>query len=97
MRRCHACGEEWAEAHQPGREEACLKCAADMHCCRNCEFYDTSRGDDCVLRNTDPPVDKQRWNDCYEFRLADRPDPGSGPSPDRNEDLKKKWDSLFKD
>ena len=98
MKFCHACGAEWEEAHEPGRQEACLKCGADMHCCRNCGYYDTSRGDDCQLRNTDPPVEKERWNDCPEFRLAQRKNSLAEHTPAQDKDeLKKKWNSLFKE
>ena len=67
-----------------------------MHCCRNCKFYDVSRGDDCNLRNTDPPGDKVRWNDCSEFQIAN-PDPRRNPPKISKADAKSKWDSLFKD
>ena len=97
MKICHQCKAEWVESHSPGRQETCLKCGADMHCCMNCKFYDPSRGDDCALNNTDPPRDKVRWNDCEEFVLKESSGINDPKGVDSKEDLKSKWDSLFKD
>ena len=99
MKTCHSCLQEWTESHSPGRQEVCLNCGADMHCCLNCKHYDTGRADDCALNHTDPPRDKARWNDCEEFMLADRKAPGKPQQSgaDKKQDFKSKWDSLFKD
>lgn len=97
MKTCHACGAEWTEKHEPGRGENCLECGADMYCCLNCRLYDPMKSGSCSSRTTDPPSDKAAANSCEEFLMADRP-AGTVPPPQaRREELKKKWDGLFRD
>lgn len=95
MKACHACGTPWEEQHNPGRMDRCLKCGADMHCCLNCKMYDPTKGGQCSSRTAEPPTDKVSVNSCDEFMIADRTGPIQS-SEDRQESLKDKWDSLFK-
>lgn len=96
MKTCHACGAVWEEKHDPGRNEVCLRCGADMHCCLNCRMYDRMKARQCSSATADPPTDKVVANSCDEFEMADRK--SAGPSPDdRKKALDEKWKSLFKD
>ena len=96
MKSCHACGAVWDEKHDPGRGETCLRCGADMHCCLNCRAYDPIKSGGCASRTADPLSDKAAANSCDDFVMADRPAGAARPAVDRRDDLKKKWDSLFK-
>ena len=97
MKACHACGAPWEERHDPGRNETCMNCGADMHCCLNCGLYDPMKSGQCASRTTDPPSDKKSTNSCDEFAMANRPAGAASPGEDRKKAFKDKWDSLFKD
>jgi len=93
MKKCHACGEEWggSPGSQPGREETCSKCGADLHCCLNCKLYDPSASRQCTSRTTEYVKDKEKRNFCEEFEFASK---GAGrPAP--GGDMDKKWKDLF--
>jgi len=95
LKTCHACGAVWQEKHEPGKNEACLRCGTDMHCCLNCRMYDPIKARRCTSATTDPPSEKETANSCEEFQMADRQ--SAGPSPmDRKKTLEEKWKDLFK-
>ena len=50
-----------------GRNDECPHCAADMHACKNCEFYDTSSHNDCREPVAEYVADKERGNFCDMF------------------------------
>jgi len=96
MKACHSCGAVWEEQHDPGRNEACLRCGADMHCCLNCLMYDRMKANQCSSRTADPPSDKAATNSCDEFQMADRKGAAAAPPVDRKKALEEKWEGLFK-
>jgi hypothetical protein len=95
MKACHACGQAWegSPGSQPGRDETCVKCGADMHVCLNCRLYDPSAHRECTSVSTEPPKNKEKRNFCEEFMMAGGAKGSSSPAgaPDQ----KKKWDDLF--
>ncbi len=96
MKKCHACGAAWeAKALQPGREETCLKCGADLHCCLNCRFYRPRMPQQCASPTTDNVQDKNKKNFCDEFEFSVTKVERMKHLPERKE-FKKKWDDLFK-
>jgi hypothetical protein len=96
MKRCRVCGAPWEEKHEPGKNESCMRCGADMHACRNCRLFDPLKARQCASMTADPPSDKESANDCDEFQLADREDPVSSKD-DRKKELDEKWKGLFKE
>jgi len=89
---CHACGQSYdgAPGTQPGRGETCVKCGADLYCCLNCSLFDPSAYQ-CTSRTTEPVKDKEKRNFCDEFQLGTK----AGGAQSSEDDMKKKWDSLF--
>jgi hypothetical protein len=77
MKSCHACGAEWAEKESPGFSAECPRCAAYLHCCRNCKFFAPGAHHDCREPQADPVADKEKRNTCEYFLFADRA-PGAG-------------------
>jgi hypothetical protein len=92
---CHTCGTAWegAPGTQPGRNETCARCGADLHCCLNCRLYDPSAHNQCRSRTTEPVKEKDKRNFCDEFEMTGGKSGGSGPPQD---DMQKKWNDLFK-
>ncbi|HVZ79972.1 MAG TPA: hypothetical protein VHE12_04125 [bacterium] len=94
MRKCHACGKPWegTPGSQPGRNETCAGCGADLHCCRNCRLYDPSVHNQCLSRTTEPVREKDKRNFCDEFEMGAK---GGGAAGPPKEDMEKKWKDLF--
>ena len=99
MKACHACGEPWegSAGSQPGKNETCGKCDADLHTCLNCRHHDPSVKNECRSRTAEPVKDKDRHNHCDEFQFADKGlgSPQSSGGGSKNE-MEKKWNDLFK-
>ncbi|MBN8549174.1 MAG: hypothetical protein J0M12_07675 [Deltaproteobacteria bacterium] len=69
---CYKCGAEQAlsDRRSVGRTESCLKCASDLHCCRNCSFYDEKAYNSCREPQADRVLEKNRSNFCDFFEFA---------------------------
>ena len=66
---CWHCGESLTGIPLPfGRREECPKCAASLHVCRLCEFYDKGTSKDCREPVADEVSDKEAANFCDYFR-----------------------------
>jgi len=81
-----------------GSRDVCPLCDADLHSCRNCDFYDPSKNNQCSEPQAEWQREKEAANYCDYFR------PSAGRSAARGvpragspvADAKKKFDSLFK-
>ncbi len=74
--------------------DTCSRCDADLHCCRNCRFFDPSVSNQCGEPQAEWVRTKDRRNYCDYFEASTqiRLVRKSGTSSD---DARKKWDSLF--
>ena len=62
---CWRCGELVADVLLPlSRTEMCPHCRADLHVCRQCTFYDTSKASACREPVAEHVNDKTRANFC---------------------------------
>jgi hypothetical protein len=77
------------------KNDTCPKCEADLHCCRNCRFFDPSVHNECRETQAEWVRTKDRRNYCDYFEAATHVTlvKKSGASA---ADARKKWDSLFK-
>lgn len=95
---CHNCGREINTLGSIGRKDECPHCDADMHCCKNCRFFDPGKSNQCNENQADYVKDKSRANFC-EFFQADKrvalTKKSSSPTASKD-DVKKSFDSLFK-
>jgi hypothetical protein len=98
MKKCHACREGWegSPGTQPGHQETCTHCGADLHVCLNCRLYDPAASHQCQSPTIEPVRDKARGNYCDEFEFS--PKGTAGPEGDRGsqDEMKRKWDDFFK-
>jgi hypothetical protein len=88
---CHRCGGTVSLVERIGRRQTCLHCDADLHCCRNCRFFDMSAHNQCREPQAERQVDKERGNFCEYFAFSDRPAAASQPSAD----ARAKLEALF--
>lgn len=67
--RCWKCGGSLSDYSLPlRRTEECRACRAELHVCRMCEFYDTSKAKHCREPIADEVKDKTAANFCDYFR-----------------------------
>ena len=88
--RCHRCGAV-AEVERVGVRDVCARCAAYLHCCRNCGFYEPGHHNDCREPNAERVADKEAGNFCDYFRPA-----GQGAAGAPAGDARARLDALFK-
>jgi len=90
---CWRCGASLAGLSLPlSRTDACRACRAELHACRMCLYYDTSKAKSCAEPVADEVQDKMRANFCGYFSAA----PGRYQAPDAAGDrAKAALDALF--
>ncbi len=93
---CYKCGTE-VEVLQGGavsRRDECSKCKADLHCCRNCKFYDLTAYNECREPEAERVVEKDKPNYCdyFEFKQTTT----GGTVVDKKQEAFKALDDLFK-
>ena len=68
---CWKCGASLSELSLPLlRTEECRACRAELHVCRMCRFYDTSKAKSCSEPVADEVQDKTRANFCGYFEAS---------------------------
>ena len=77
---CYRCGRAVPEVERIGRREACLGCGSELHCCRNCRFYDPRYHNQCRETQAERQVDKERANFCDYFSLGEAAAPAASPT-----------------
>jgi hypothetical protein len=96
MRTCFKCGGEIPGDQRILREEECPRCEQDLHCCRQCRFYDPGLSTQCSEPQVEPVLDKERGNFCDFFSFAEGRGAGSGGTAEA-ESARDTWRRLFKD
>lgn len=74
-----------------GRRDECQFCKADLHVCKNCQFYDAKAYNECKEPSADVVKEKERANFCDYFQA--KPD---GAALDQADKLKAAAEALFK-
>lgn len=90
--KCFHCGSELSYPERIGLREECPKCHEDVHCCRNCQFYDSKVYNECREPQAEVVREKERANHCEYFQAGH----GSGGAGKSKEDLMKAAEALFK-
>jgi len=90
--RCWNCGKVLSD-YDLGREARCGDCNKPVHCCRNCQYYQPGRSNDCVEPIADFVTDKFSANFCDYFQPHDMAYEDKQTSSD---DLRNAAEDLFK-
>jgi hypothetical protein len=104
--RCALCGTIVPPPINIQHESQCPKCKADLHSCKNCRHFDTSKQFECTQAIPVRITKKDLRNNC-EFFMArasierETRDSGGGggtntPNPVRPSDARSAFDNLFK-
>lgn len=64
---CHACGNETELIDKVKRSDTCEHCGVDLHCCKNCKFWDAMVHNQCRESTSVWEPDKEKANFCTFF------------------------------
>lgn len=106
--RCSNCGAVLAPGFDPNGK--CPKCQFELHCCKQCRFFDTAAQFECTQPVPERISPKDAKNNCqfYEFRMTVEKDtaptsyvqPGANGArpapPGRVNDARQAFEDLFK-
>ncbi len=93
-RLCHRCGADVGSIDRVGRRDTCLQCGSDLHCCRNCRFYDRGYNNQCREQQAEPQVEKEQGNFCEYFAFREG---GCGRTTDAaKQNVRSQLDALFR-
>ena len=94
---CQNCGREIKVIGKVVRGDECAHCKAEMHCCKNCRFFDPGKNNQCSETQAEYVRDKVRDNFC-EFFEPNRNVPLNERSAEvaRTENARKGVDKLFR-
>ncbi|MCB0378400.1 MAG: hypothetical protein KDD33_07905 [Bdellovibrionales bacterium] len=88
---CFSCGTKNSFVDRLSFREECIQCGADLHVCKNCEFYDAGAYNECRESSADVVREKERSNYCDYFSV------GLGSfKKDNKADLLAQAEALFK-
>ena len=99
---CHNCGREVKLVGKVGRKDECPQCHADMHCCKNCSYFDPGQSKQCTESEADYVRDKLKANFCEFFEptrrvaLTTRGMQQGSSGGGKSDDVRKAFDALFK-
>ncbi len=90
---CYQCSRDIGPLQRIGRRDTCLHCRADLRCCLNCTFYDSTSHNQCREPQAERQVDKQAGNFCeyFSFRIGRSLKPDGGPK----DSARARLDALF--
>lgn len=89
---CFKCGQEIDfDRIKMARTDTCPHCSHDLHCCKNCEFWDPGYHNQCRERIAEYIADRERTNYCTHFTFRD-----GKPEGEDIDAAKTKLNDLFK-
>jgi hypothetical protein len=91
---CYSCGKA-VEGQEPiGRQEVCLQCRNDLHCCLNCRLYDEYAQNKCREPSADGVSDRGKNNFCEFFIMQEST--ATGAKFREQQETRAKLEALFK-
>ncbi len=91
---CFHCQKELALHGAVSRQDQCLHCGSDLHCCLNCKFYDEHGHNKCREPQAEWVSDREKSNFCDYFQFQEAE--ASRVQRDEKEKAKTEWEALFK-
>lgn len=64
---CHKCKNSFELEVKLGRRDECPHCSADLHCCKNCKYYEVSAHNQCTEHVSEYVPEKEKANFCTTF------------------------------
>ena len=105
--RCANCGAVLTSGFDPNGK--CPKCQLELHCCKQCRFFDSGAQFECTQPIPERITPKDAKNNCtfYEFRTtvekdtaltsyAQKAPAAAATAPPRHNDARQAFEDLFK-
>jgi hypothetical protein len=92
---CWKCGKQIDSTETIYRDSVCPECGADLHCCRNCRFYEPGAHFDCHETVEELVTDKEESNFCANFSPKTDFSPAGGKNGDDAKKARDAFNSLF--
>ena len=92
--KCVFCGKNTQIEGKVSRQDTCPFCHRDLHCCKQCKFYDQNAYNECREVAAERILDKERSNFC-DFFVPIGSKEGGGIY-NRTKEAKEALESLFK-
>ena len=92
---CYSCGKMTLLTQSVGIRDVCINCSADVHACKNCEFYDLMAYNECREPAADVVREKERANFCDFFKVMSGNNRSSQAATKKSE-LRAAAEALFK-
>jgi len=73
---CAGCGSDLGPLPAIGRRDACPRCGADLHACRQCRVHEPRLANECREPQAERVDDRTRGNFCDFFAPRGDPRPG---------------------
>jgi hypothetical protein len=89
---CFSCGKDVPFLDRVGRRDECPSCRADVHACKNCEFYDPKVYNECRETSAEVVRERDRANYCDFFE----PRKAASGGISKAELLRAQAEALFK-
>lgn len=94
--RCHECNHKIIGHDMVGKDEVCPNCKSDLHCCKNCKFFNPTARFECQKEIPKRIARKVKRNDCELFSPRIVLDLMSPKSQNTADDARKAFEDLFK-
>ena len=91
---CFHCQNELTLEGKVSRRDQCSNCGSDLHCCRNCDFFDEYAHNKCREPQAEYVSDREKGNFCDYFRFL--LSGGIDAQKDAKEKAKTEWETLFR-
>ena len=92
--RCAMCGTVLQASAET--QALCVKCGAEMHSCRQCNFFDPGGRFECAQPVTARIESKTAKNDCQFFALRSNLEKETTTGPPKINTARAAFDALFK-
>ncbi|HYE73748.1 MAG TPA: hypothetical protein VEF04_10465 [Blastocatellia bacterium] len=93
---CHNCGREIKLIGKVSRKDECTYCGSDLHSCKNCRFFDSSKNNQCSETQAEYVREKTKGNFCEFFEPNTSVPLTSRSARPSGGDARKAFDNLFK-
>lgn len=93
---CRGCGEKRRDLETIKSDSTCAKCAAPLHACRHCAFFDTAARWECSQTIPARIPSKTAANSCELFSPARSFDLTGSRAESTPDDARSAFDNLFK-
>lgn len=94
---CWKCKINTVDVNSISRSTECPVCHSDLHCCKNCSFYEVGSHYDCHETIDELVKDKEKANFCdfFKAKVYGSSSANSNSASDKAQDARDAFSKLF--